>query len=189
MCTSYFVLTFTSISPAPEVMFNLAFLHRSSLMGTILRATPSKGYTFSTNYNACIAMPAWRRCAPPILFWPWPPYNLLPRSCLASIFFVDPPWWVPWPLYNLFPRLCLTLIYFVDPHWWVPLSVQRPEKAMPFWQIIMYVLQCPHDVHVHLFCFDLDLYKLYLFLLHSCVATFSTSNWGSGTSLLRQELV
>ena len=49
-------------------------------------------------------------------------------------------------------------IFFVNPHWWVPLSVQRPEKAMPFQQIIMYALQWQHDLDVHiLFCVDLDL--------------------------------
>ena len=55
---------------------------------TTLRATPSKNQSFSTNYHACIAMPTWPRCAPPILCWPWPPYNLLPRSCLTLIFFL-----------------------------------------------------------------------------------------------------
>ena len=109
-------------------MFNL------NLRGTTLLAAPSKSYTFSTNYHACIALPTSRRCALPILFWPWPPYNLLPRSCLSWIF-------------------------FVDPHWWVPLCVQCPAKAMPFQQIIIYALQCQHDIDVHLlFCFDLDLH-------------------------------
>ena len=103
-------------------------------MGTTLRAAPSKSYAFSTNYHACIAMPTWPRCAPPILCWPWPPYNLL-------------------------PRLCLTWILFVDPHWWVPLCVQRPAKAIPFQQIIMHALQCQHDLDVHLlFCVDHDLH-------------------------------
>ena len=68
-------------------------------------------------------------------------------------------------------------------------AAANPANATPFRQIIMYVLQCPHDVHVHLFCFDLDLHKLNLFLLRSCVATCPTSNCGCGTSLLRQELV
>ena len=41
----------------------------------------------------------------------------------------------------------------------VPLCVQRPEKTMPFQQIIMHELHCQHDVDVHLlFCFDLDLH-------------------------------
>ena len=105
-------------------------------MGTTLRAAPSKSHAFSTNYHACIAIPTWCRCAPPILFWHWPPYNLLPRSCL-------------------------TWIFFVDPHWWVPLCVQCPAKAMymPFKQIIMHALQSQHDVDVHLlFCFDIDLH-------------------------------
>ena len=76
----------------PEVMFNLDFLCQCLLMGTTLRAAPSKSHAFSTNYHACIAMPTWPRCAPPILFWPWPAYNLLPRSCLTWIFFVNPHW-------------------------------------------------------------------------------------------------
>ena len=113
-------------------MFNLDFCRRSSLMGTTLRAAPSKSYAFSTNYHACVAMPTSRRCALPILFWPWPPYNLLPRSC--------------W-------------IFFVDPHWWIPLCVQCPAKAMPFQQISIHALQCQRDIDVHLlFCFDLDLH-------------------------------
>ena len=41
----------------------------------------------------------------------------------------------------------------------VPLCVQRPAKSMPFQQIIMHVLQCQHDLDVHLlFCVDLDLH-------------------------------
>ena len=46
------------------------------------------------------------------------------------------------------------------------------------------LLQCPHDIHVHLFCFD-----LHKFLLRSRAATCPTSNCGRGTSLFRQELV
>ena len=49
----------------------------SHFRGTTLRAAPSKNYAFSTNYHVCIAMPTWRTCAPPILFWPWPSYILL----------------------------------------------------------------------------------------------------------------
>ena len=64
---------------------------------------PSKSHAFSTNYHTCIAMPTWHRCAPPILLWPWSPYNLFPRSCL-------------------------TWIFYVDPHWWVPLCLQSPNK-------------------------------------------------------------
>ena len=61
--------------------------------GTTSCAATSNSYAFSTNYHACIAMPIWHICALPILFWPWPPpYNLLTRSCLNSIFFVDPHW-------------------------------------------------------------------------------------------------
>ena len=101
---------------------------------TILCAAPSKRHAFSTNYHACIAMPTWPRCALPILFWRWPPYNLLQRSCL-------------------------TWIFFVDFHWWVQLCVQRPPKAMPFQQIIMHASQCQHNLDMHLlFCFDVDLH-------------------------------
>ena len=79
-------------------------------------------------------MPTWPRFEPPILCWPWPPYNLLPRSCF-------------------------TWMFYFDPHWWVPLCMQCPAKAMHFKQMIMHTLQCQHDVDVHLlFWFDLDLY-------------------------------
>ena len=67
----------------PSVCPSVLPLH---FKGTTLRAAPSKNYAFSTNYHACIAMPTWRRCAPSILFWPWPPYNLLLRSCLTLHF-------------------------------------------------------------------------------------------------------
>ena len=173
-------------------MFNLDYFLWSSLMGTTLRAAPSKSYAVSTNYHAWIALPTWRRFAPPILFWPWPPYSVLLRSCLTWIFFVNPHWWVPlcmqhpapskshafstnyhaciamatwrrcappillwhWPPFNLFPSSCITLIFFVDSHWWVPLCVQYPTIYMPFRQIIMYILQCPHDIHVLVYlCF------------------------------------
>ena len=85
MCTFYFILTLTSIKPPPVVVFYFDFLCRSSLMGTTLRAVPSKIHTFSTNYHACIAIPTWLRCAPSILFWHWPPFNLFPSSCITSI--------------------------------------------------------------------------------------------------------
>ena len=52
MCTSYFVLTLTSLYSAPEVVFNLDILRQFSLVGTTLRAAPSKSYTCSTNYLA-----------------------------------------------------------------------------------------------------------------------------------------
>ena len=76
---------------------------------------------------------------------------------------------------------CITWIFFVDLRWWVPLCVQRPTIYVPFWHIIMYILQCPHDIHVHLFCFD-----LHKFLLRSHAATCPSSN--CVTSLFRQEL-
>ena len=82
-------------------MFKLDFLRWFSLMGTTLCAAPSKSYAFSTNYYACIAQPTWCRCAPPILFWPW-------------------------PVFNVFPRPCLT----VDPHWQVWFCVHYPSKAV-----------------------------------------------------------
>ena len=143
----YFVLTLTSIWPLPEVVFNLDLFRRSSLMGTTLRAATSRSYALSTNYHAWIALPTWR--APHILFWPWPPDNLLPRSCL-------------------------TWIFFGDSHWWVQRCVQRPAKVLTggyhfacstqqklhyaFQQIIMHALHNQHDVDVHLlFCFDHDL--------------------------------
>ena len=84
----------------------------------------------------------------------------------------------------LLPSSCITWIFFVVFHWWVPLCVQHPTIYMLFRQIIMYILQCPHDIHVHLFCFD-----LHKFLLRSRAVTCPTSNCGRGTSLFRQELV
>ena len=76
---------------------------------------PAKAIHFSTNDHACIVLPTWHRCTSPILFWPWPPCNLFPRSCL-------------------------TWIFSVDFYWWVQLCVERPAKAMPFQQIIMHAL-------------------------------------------------
>ena len=98
--------TFYGLSFHPSVRPSVCPSFRQSCFrGTTLHAAPSKNYTFSTNYHACIAMQTWPRCAPPILCWPWPPYNLLPRSCL-------------------------TWIFFVDPRWWAPLCMQRPAKAL-----------------------------------------------------------
>ena len=73
-------------------------------MGTTVRAACSKSYAFSTNYYACIAIPQWHRCAPPVLFWPWLPHNLLPRSCLTWNFFVDHHCWVPLCMQRLFNK-------------------------------------------------------------------------------------
>ena len=87
-------------------------------MGATLHAAPSKSYAFSTNYYACIAMPTWHRSAPPILFWPLPPYNLL-------------------------LRLFLTWIFFVNAHWWVLLCVWCPAEAMPFQQISIHAIAIP----------------------------------------------
>ena len=74
--------------PAGHYVSGLSVLP-SHFRGTTLRVAPSKNYAFSTNYHACISMPTWPRCAPPILCWPWPPYNLLQRSCLT--WFLAPP--------------------------------------------------------------------------------------------------
>ena len=70
-------------------MFNMDFLYRSSLRGTTLCVAPTKSYNFSTNYHACMAMPKWCRCAPPMLFRLWPLFSLFPRSCLTWIFLID----------------------------------------------------------------------------------------------------
>ena len=50
----------------PKAMFNLEFLHRSSLIGITLRVLPTKSCVITTNYHSCIAMPTRCRCAPPI---------------------------------------------------------------------------------------------------------------------------
>ena len=121
-------------------MFNLDFLRRSSLMDTTLCTAPRKSNAFSTNYQACIVIPTWRRCAPPILLWSW-------------------------PLFNLFPSSRLTLIFFNNPQWGVPLCVQRPTNSMPFKKMIM-LYYCIFNIvmptwyrYMHLlFCFVLDLH-------------------------------
>ena len=106
----------------------------SRFRGTTLRAAPSKNYAFSTNYHACIAMPTWPRCAPHILFWPWSPYNLLPRSCFTWIF-----------------SSILTDGYHF--------ACSAQQKLCLFNKMIMHALQCQHDLDVHLlFCVDLDLH-------------------------------
>ena len=70
-------------------MFNLDIFRRSSLMGTTLHAAPIKSYAFSCQHGLDVCIP--------ILFSPWPPYNLLARLCLTCIFFVDSHWWVQHP--------------------------------------------------------------------------------------------
>ena len=103
-------------------------LHITSLRGRVLLGFSSSiltdGYHFAcsaqqkpctcllNNYHACIAIPAWCRCSPRILFLHRPPFNQFPTSCI-------------------------TWIFFVDSHWWVPLCVQRPTIYVPFWHIIM----------------------------------------------------
>ena len=49
-------------------------------------------YHFCVQRPTIIALPTWCRCAPPMLFWPWPPFSLFPRSCVALIFFVNLHW-------------------------------------------------------------------------------------------------
>ena len=86
MCTSYCVCTWLHIT-CSQGHVNLDLLRRSSLTGTILRAALSKGYAILTSYHTCIciALPTWCRCVPPILYWPWPPFNLfLLRSCAPT---------------------------------------------------------------------------------------------------------
>ena len=116
---------------------------------------PAKTMPFKQIIMHTNAMPTWYRYASHILFWHWPPFNLFPSSCIT--------------------------FSYVDSHWWVTLCVQRPAISMPFRQIIMYILQCPHDMLIHLFCFDI--HKFNLFLLRSHAATCPTSNCGCGTSL------
>ena len=80
-----------------------------TLYGYHFSAATSKSYDLSTNYHVCIALPTWCRYAPLILFWPW-------------------------PLFNLFPRSCLTWI-FINLHWGIPLSVHHPANVMTFQQV------------------------------------------------------
>ena len=140
------------------------FFRRSLLMGVPLCVQrPGSKSTFSTNYHACIALPTWHRCAPPILFWPWPPYNLFPRSCLTWIFSVEFYWWVQLCVHHPaksmpFQQISMQDFFRCTLLIGVPLCVQRPAKA-PFQQIIMHALHYQHDIDVHLlFCFDLDLH-------------------------------
>ena len=95
----------------------------SHFTGTILCAALSKSYDFQQ-----IIMHVWQ--CPHDVFWP---------TC-------NPP-------FNLFPRSCLTWIFLIDLHWWVPLRMQRPAKAMTFWQLSC--MYCSAHNGVNLFCFDL----------------------------------
>ena len=94
-------------------------------MGTTLLTVPSKSHAFSINYYICIAMPTWHRCAPPILFWHWPPFNLFPSSCIAWIFFVNSHWWVP--LRVQYPTIYMKYAISTNYHVYI---------AMPTWYII-----------------------------------------------------
>ena len=68
-----------------KVIFNTDFLSQNSLMVPFCRQHPANAIPFSTNYHACIVMLTWYRCAPPVLFWHWPPFNLfLCRSSLIG---------------------------------------------------------------------------------------------------------
>ena len=130
----------------------------SRFRGTTLHAAPSKNYTFSTNYHACIAMPTWPRCAPPILCWPWPPYNLLPRSCLTWIFFR----WYSLMGTTLCAAASKSHAFSTNYHACI---------AMPTWG------RC-----APLFCFDLDLlitwhWPPFNLFPSSCVIFFVDSHW------------
>ena len=98
ICTIYIIIIYPTYNnyvppgwPAGHYVSGLSSVlpsfRPSRFRGTTLRAAPSKSYAFSTNDHAYIAMPTWPRCAPPILCWPWLPYNLLLRSCLTWDFF------------------------------------------------------------------------------------------------------
>ena len=103
----YWIFISRPVWPAGHYVPGCPSVCPSHFTGTTLHAAPSKCWAFSTNYHICIAMPAWCKCAPPILFWHWPPCNLFSRSCWTSLF-------------------------FIDPHWQVPISVHYPAKAMQF---------------------------------------------------------
>ena len=95
-----------------EVVFNLDFLRRS-LMGTTLRAACSTNYAFSTNYNACIAMPTLCRCAPPMYCWPWPPYSL----CILILSYL--PWnAMNWPNVPYSPYIVIYSLSVYFDCWW-----------------------------------------------------------------------
>ena len=78
----------------PEFVFNFDWFLPSIFTDGYHFACSAQQKLCLFNKLSYIAMPTWPRCAPSILCWPWPPYNLLPRSCLTWIFFVDPHWWV-----------------------------------------------------------------------------------------------
>ena len=75
------------------VKFNVDFLLQFSLMGTTVRAAPSKNYVYSTDYHVYIAMPT--------------------RKMSTSYF----------ALTLTFQTSSLTWIFFINPHWCVPLRV------------------------------------------------------------------
>ena len=60
---------------------------------TTLSAALSKSYDFSTNDPVHVTKPTWCRCAPPILFWPIPPFNLFPRCCLTFSWLIFTEWY------------------------------------------------------------------------------------------------
>ena len=80
-------------------------------------------------------------------------------------------------------KLWYTLSILTDGYHFA-LSAQKHYAILTNYLIIMYryVLHCPHDVHVHLFCFDL--HKFNLFLLRLCAATCPTSNCRCRTSIM-----
>ena len=162
-------------------------------MGTTLRPAPSKSYAFSTNYYACIALPTWRRCAPPICF-----YIDLQITCSRVVFTLD--FLRRFSLMGTTLRAAPSKSYAFSTNYhayidhflsWFSLMgttlYAAPNNLYAISSNYMYILQCPHDIHVHLFCFDF--HKFNLFLLRSRAATCPTSNCGRGTILFRQEFV
>ena len=129
----------------------------SHFTGTTLCAALSKRYDFSTNYHACMAMPTWCRCGPPILFWPWPLFNLFPRSYLILIFLIDLNWGGP-----LCVQCMASKSYIFSTNYHVCM-------AMPTW------CWCAPPI-----CFDLDLHLTCFCFVHVNQHAYITSNCGRG---------
>ena len=117
-------------------------------------------YAFSANYHACIAMPKWPRCAPPILFD------------------IDPHLPIPKLMYKLdvLRRFSLmgTTSCAVPNNLYAISRNYHVDIAMSTW---------------HTCTSTPILFDLHTLLLLSRAATCPTSNFGRGTSLFRQELV
>ena len=86
MCTSYFVWHLPPFNLFPMSCLNFNFLND-------LHWGVPKNITFKQMImHICTAMPIWCSCAPPILLWHWPSFNLFPMSCLAWTFLIDHHW-------------------------------------------------------------------------------------------------